>query len=52
MRKYIIAGLIGIAALTTVFAFTMNSETKKGCPCTPDCQPDDAWCTCPTDCRH
>lgn len=59
MKKYIISSIIGVAALTSVLAFSSTNEgttCKNGsceaCPCTPDCQPGDAWCTCPSDCKH
>tara|TARA_B100001287_G_scaffold253747_1_gene236651 strand:+ start:1018 stop:1191 length:174 start_codon:yes stop_codon:yes gene_type:complete len=29
----------------------LSNHTNKSleCPCTPDCQPGDAWCTCTKD---
>ena len=30
--------------------YFVNKDVKSiECPCTPDCQPGDAWCTCSKD---
>tara|TARA_B100001758_G_C17998833_1_gene396950 strand:+ start:387 stop:557 length:171 start_codon:yes stop_codon:yes gene_type:complete len=33
---------------------SLNTEDNKtiDCPCTPDCQPGDAWCSCKESCGN
>jgi hypothetical protein len=50
MKKTILTisatALIVGAALLASFVTNENN-----CPCTPECQPGDAWCTCIADCE-
>lgn len=48
------------ASLTIVSTILVASAVALGaivleqnnCPCTPDCQPGDAWCSCPASCEN
>jgi hypothetical protein len=53
--------LIGVLSFTCAGAYSLvefdNAEcsselTSVDCPCTPDCMPGDAWCTCPQTCSN
>ena len=54
MKKITISAAILFSLCTGVyFAKNLISSEKtnfKECPCTPDCQPEDAWCTCEAAC--
>ena len=54
MKKITITAAILVSLCTGVYfanslIFSENINTKE-CPCTPDCQPGDAWCTCDAAC--
>ena len=56
MKKFTISAAI-LFSLGSGFYFANNlisSENinSKECPCTPDCQPGDAWCTCEAVCEN
>ncbi|MBO6516484.1 MAG: hypothetical protein JJ975_08020 [Bacteroidia bacterium] len=55
--KKVLIGVGAVALITGAVFFTGtaisnakpsdNKETCEPCPCTPDCQPGDDWCSCP-----
>ena len=54
MKKITITAAILFSLCTGVYfanslIFSENINTKE-CPCTPDCQPGDVWCTCDAAC--
>ena len=56
MKKFTVSAAI-LFSLCSGFYFANNlisSENinSKECPCTPDCQPGDAWCTCEAVCEN
>ena len=55
MKKVIIS-LAVLFSLGTGLYLANNYLSSEGlktveCPCTPDCQPGDAWCTCKAACE-
>lgn len=58
MKKVYLIGLLcficsGLYALLQLDNADCCTElTSKDCPCTPDCMPGDAWCTCPQACSN
>lgn len=58
--KKIIIGISAVVLTAGTYAFTSTTQTETCendsncvcCPCTPDCQPGDDWCVCPTDCKN
>ena len=54
-KMYLIAALCvtcscAYALFQSTNADCSNDLNSVTCPCTPDCMPSDAWCTCPQSC--
>lgn len=49
----LVAGSVVLASNMTQKQDTCTKSSDcVCCPCTPDCQPGDEWCTCPEGCTR
>ena len=56
MKKFTISAAFLFSLCSGIYfannlIFLENINSKE-CPCTPDCQPGDAWCTCEAVCEN
>ena len=55
MKKISISAAMLFLLCTGVYfsnnLISSESVNSKECPCTPECQPEDAWCSCEANCE-